>query len=142
MRKRNAFGNCWRKARDRFNVIRSRTSCLIPASAESSGLAVRFSLAWLGWLFATFAAAERGGLYISGTNFTFQEAVERGVAMNPNSTRFYVLAVGDAVRGLSVVAPPELVEIRNRGAAAGALYLVCQRDIERGDFSLLDLVPG
>jgi hypothetical protein len=103
---------------------------------------VRFSLAWLGWLFATFAAAERGGLYVSGTNFTFQEAVERGVAMNPNSTRFYVLAVGDAVRGLSVVAPQELVEIRNRGAAAGALYLVCQRDIERGDFSLLDLVPG
>jgi hypothetical protein len=103
---------------------------------------VRFSLACLGWLVATVAAAEGGGLHISGTNFTFSEAVERGVAMNPKSTRFFVLAVGDAVRGLSVVAPPELVEIRNRGAAAGAQYLVCQRDIERGDFSLLDLVPG
>jgi hypothetical protein len=103
---------------------------------------VKFWFACLGWLVATAAAAQVGGLYISGTNFTFGEAVERGIAMNPNSTRFFVLAVGDAVRGLSVVAPPELVEIRNRGAAAGALYLVCQRDLDRGDFSLTDLVPG
>lgn len=103
---------------------------------------MRFWLACLGWLLATAAAAEVGGLYIAGTNFTFEEAVERGIAQNANSTRFFVLTVGKAVRGLSVVAPPELVEIRGRGATAGALYLVCQRDLDRGDFSLTDLVPG
>jgi hypothetical protein len=55
-----------------------------------------------------------------------------------------VLATGDSVRGLSVVAPPELVEVRNRGAArrAGAVYLVCRRDIEREAFSLNELVSG
>lgn len=62
--------------------------------------------------------------------------------MNPNSSRFFVLAVGEATRGLSVVAPPELVEIRNRGAASGAFYLVCQRDLDSGLYSLTDFVPG
>lgn len=53
-----------------------------------------------------------------------------------------MLAVGEALRGLSVVAPPELVAVRNRGSAAGALYLICQRDIDKGDIALTDLVPG
>ena len=55
-----------------------------------------------------------------------------------------MLATGDSVRGLSVVAPPELVEVRNCGAArrAGAVYLVCRRDIEREAFSLNELVSG
>lgn len=96
----------------------------------------------LGSLLTATALAETGGLYIAGSGFTFQEAVERGVAVNTISSRFFVLAVGDAVRGLSVVAPPELVKVRNQGAAAGALYLVCQRDLDRGDFLLTDLVPG
>lgn len=103
---------------------------------------MRLWLACLGWLLATAAAASIGGLYIAGTSFTFQEAVERGIAMNPSSSRFFVLAVGEATRGLSVVAPPELVEVRNRGAARGAFYLVCQRDLDSGLFSLTDFVPG
>lgn len=53
-----------------------------------------------------------------------------------------MLAVGEALRGLSVVAPPELVEVRNRGAAAGAVYLICQRDIDNGVVALTDVVPG
>jgi hypothetical protein len=88
------------------------------------------------------ASEQVGGLYIAGTNFTFNEAVTRGVAQNPNSSRFFVLAVGEALRGLSVVAPPELVEVRNRGAAAGAVYLICQRDLDQGVVAVTDLVPG
>ncbi len=53
-----------------------------------------------------------------------------------------MLATGNAVRGLSVVAPPELVEVRNRGAARGAVYLVCRRDVEREAFQLTDLISG
>jgi hypothetical protein len=81
-------------------------------------------------------------LYVAGDNFDFTQAVERALAQNPTPSRFFVLATGNAVRALSVVAPPELVEVRNRGAARGAIYLVCQRDIEREAFELTDLVSG
>lgn len=92
---------------------------------------------------ATAAGAQgSGGLYIAGANFDFTQAIERALAQQATPSRFSVLAVGDAVRGLSVVAPPELVEVRNRGAANGAVYLVCRRDIEREVFRLNDLVSG
>lgn len=89
---------------------------------------------------ATAAGAQGGGLYVAGANFDFTQTVERALAQHPTPSKFFVLVVGDAVRGLSVVAPPELVEIRNRGAAHGAVYLVCRRDIEREVFALNDLV--
>lgn len=91
---------------------------------------------------AAAAAQGTGGLYIAGANFDFGQTVERAVAQNPASSRFFVLATGGAVRGLSVVAPPELVEARNLGAARGAVFLVCQRDVERQVFALNELVPG
>ena len=96
----------------------------------------------LGWYaIATAAAAQgSGGLYVAGGNFDFTQAVERALAQHPTPSKFFVLATGDAVRGLSVVAPPELVEVRNRGSARGAVYLVCRRDIEREVFRLSDLV--
>ena len=92
---------------------------------------------------ATAAVAQGGGgLYVAGSNFDFTQAVERAIAQNPARSKFFVLATGDAVRGLSVVAPPELVEVRNRGAARGAVYLVCLRDVEREAFQLTDLISG
>jgi hypothetical protein len=92
---------------------------------------------------ATAAGAQSGGgLYVAGDNFDFTQAVERALAQHPTPSKFFVLATGDSVRGLSVVAPPELVEVRNRGAARGAVYLVCRRDIEREVFSLNELVSG
>ncbi len=92
---------------------------------------------------ATAAGAQgSGGLYIAGGNFDFAQAIDRAVAQNPTPSKFFVLATGDAVRGLSVVAPPELVEARNLGAARGAVYLVCLRDIEREVFRMDDLVSG
>jgi hypothetical protein len=97
------------------------------------------------WLYAMASAASAqgtGGLYIAGDSFSFAQAVERALAQHPTASRFFVLATGDSVRGLSVVAPPELVEARNRGAARGAVYLVCRRDIEREVFSLNELVSG
>ncbi len=99
----------------------------------------------LGWYaIATAAGAQNGGggLYVAGGNFDFTQAVERALAQNPTPSKFFVLATGDAVRGLSVVAPPELVEVRNRGSARGAVYLVCRRDIEREVFRVSDLVSG
>lgn len=97
----------------------------------------------LSYAVASAAGAQgSGGLYIAGGNFEFAQAIERALAQHPNPSRFFVLATGDAVRGLSVVAPPELVEARNQGTARGAVYLVCRRDIEREVFSLNDLVSG
>ncbi len=86
---------------------------------------------WYAIATAAGAQASGGGLYVAGGNFDFTQAVERALAQNPAPSKFFVLATGDAVRGLSVVAPPELVEVRNRGSARGAVYLVCRRDIER-----------
>ena len=97
------------------------------------------------WLYAMASAASAqgsGGLYVAGDNFSFTQAVERALAQHLTPSKFFVLATGDSVRGLSVVAPPELVEVRNRGAARGAVYLVCRRDIEREAFSLTDLVSN
>lgn len=98
----------------------------------------------LGWCLAAGAAFAQGsgGLYVAGGNFDFTQALERALAQHPAPSKFFVLATGGAVRGLSVIAPPELVEVRNRGAARGAVYLVCQRDIEREVFQLTDLVSG
>jgi hypothetical protein len=97
------------------------------------------------WLYAMASAASAqgsGGLYVAGGNFDFTQAVERALAQRQTPSKFFVLAIGNAVRGLSVVAPPELVDVRNRGAARGAIYLVCRRDIEREVFRLNDLISG
>ena len=96
------------------------------------------------WFAMASAASARGsgGLYIAGSNFDFTQTVERALAQNPTPSKFFVLATGDAVRGLSVVARPELVEVRNRGAARGAVYLVCRRDVEREAFQMTDLISG
>ncbi|MGZ9075595.1 MAG: hypothetical protein ACXW13_07440 [Burkholderiaceae bacterium] len=99
-------------------------------------------LGWYAIATAAGAQASGGGLYVAGGNFDFTQAVERALAQNPAASKFFVLATGDAVRGLSVVAPPELVEVRNRGLARGAVYLVCRRDIDREVFRLDDLVSG
>jgi hypothetical protein len=100
-----------------------------------------FVLSWYA-IAAAASAQGPGGLYVAGDNFDFTQAVERALAQHPTPSKFFVLATGDAVRGLSVVAPPELVEVRNSGSARGAVYLVCQRDIEREAFQLTDLVLG
>ena len=99
---------------------------------------------WGCWCVMTAAASAQsaGGLYIAGDNFDFTQAVERALAQHPSPSKFFVLATGDAVRGLSVVAPPELVEVRKRGAARGAVYLVCRRDVEREAFRLSDLISS
>lgn len=97
---------------------------------------------WL-LLVLTFAALARdGGLYVAGGGSDFKSAVERALAQNPTPGRFFVLAVGPGVRGLSVVAPPELVEVRANALSRGAVFLVCQRDIDKQNFTLLELVPG
>ena len=100
-----------------------------------------FVLSWCA-MAAAASAQGVGGLYVAGDNFDFTHVVERAIAQHPTPSKFFVLATGDAVRGLSVVAPPELVEVRNRGSASGAVYLVCRRDIEREAFQMTDLVSG
>jgi hypothetical protein len=97
---------------------------------------------WLLLILSFTAAARDGGLYVAGGGFTFESAIERALAQNPAPGRFFVLAIGPALRGLSVVAPPEMAEVRSSALARGAIFLVCQRDIDRGDFTLLELVPG
>ena len=91
---------------------------------------------------AANAQGSGGGLYIAGGNFGFVQTVERAVAQNPARSRFFVLATGDALRGLSLLAPPELVQTRNLGASHGAVYLVCKRDVDNDVVKLSDLASG
>jgi hypothetical protein len=104
---------------------------------------VKRSLSLLLYCVVTAASAQgEGGLYIAGGNFDFTQAINRAVAQHPIPSRFFVLVTGDAVRALSVVAPPELVEVRNLGAKQGAVYLVCRRDVERELFRMNELVSN
>lgn len=103
----------------------------------------------LRWLLAlplalalTGATAQPGGnLYVAGGGFDFPSAAERALAQNPAS-RFFLLATGDAIRYLALTAPEELVEVRNRVARGNVQFLVCQKDLQAGEYRLLDLVPG
>ncbi len=88
------------------------------------------------------AAQSSGGLYVAGGTFGFTQTIERAVAQNPAPSRFFVLITGDALRGLSLLAPPEMVEARNLGARSGAVFLVCRRDIDGSLIRLNDLVSG
>lgn len=88
------------------------------------------------------AAQSSGGLYVAGANFSFEQTVERALAQNPSPGRFFVLAIGNAVRGLSPVAAPEIAEVRGQALARGAVFLVCQRDLDRQIFNMLDVIPG
>jgi hypothetical protein len=97
---------------------------------------------WLLLILSFTVAARDGGLYVAGGGFTFESAVERALAQNATPGRFFVLMIGPAVRGVSVVAPPEVAEIRSSALARGAVFLVCQRDIDQQQFTLLELVPG
>lgn len=100
-------------------------------------------LAWLFYALTTAAGAqEGGGLYVAGGNFDFARTIERAVAQTPANSRFFVLVTGDAMRGLSLLAAPDLVESRNLGLQRGAVYLICQRDIDRDVARLGELVSG
>jgi hypothetical protein len=100
----------------------------------------RWLLALLSAL-ACGAAQASGGLYVAGGGFDFAKVGDRALAQNAQS-RFFLLTVGDAVRYLSLTAPPELVEVRNRIARGKVVFLVCQRDLDAASYRLSDLVPG
>jgi len=103
---------------------------------------LRWLIALLSVLALPSASAQSGGnLYIAGGGFDFPATSERALAQNPNS-RFFLLAVGEAIRYLSLTAPPEVVEVRNRVARGNVQFLVCQRDLESAGYRLGDLVPG
>ena len=82
-----------------------------------------------------------GNLYVAGAGFDFPATSERALAQNPNS-RFFLLAVGEAIHYLSLTAPPDLVEVRNRVARGNVQFLVCKRDLANMGYRLGDLVPG
>jgi hypothetical protein len=88
------------------------------------------------------AAAQPGGnLYVAGLGFDFPAAAERALAQNPG-TRFFLLATGDALRYLTLTAPEDLVEVRNRVARGNVQFLVCEKDLHASEYRLHDLVPG
>ena len=96
---------------------------------------------WL-YLIATAAGAQdSGGLYVAGGNFDFTQAVERALAQHPTPSKFFVLATGDSVRGLSVVRHPSWSKSAIAAPRGGGLLGVW-RDIEREAFSLNELVSG
>lgn len=102
----------------------------------------RWLIALMSLVALSSAGAQPGGnLYVAGGGFEFAATAERALAQNPES-RFFLLVVGDAVRYLSLTAPPEMVEVRNRVARGNVQFLVCQRDLDKGEYRLGDLVPG
>lgn len=104
---------------------------------------MKCGLASLLFVLAGSAAAQGGGgLYVAGSGFGFTQTVERAVVQNPAASRFFVLVTADALRGLTQLAPDDMVAARNLGARSGAVFLVCRRDIEREQINLNDLVSG
>ena len=91
--------------------------------------------------FGASAQSGGGGLYVAGAGFEFAQTGDRALAQNP-TTRFFLLVVGDAVRYLSLTAPEDMVEVRQRIARGNVTFLVCQRDLDTGAYRLIDLVPG
>lgn len=90
---------------------------------------------------ATVAQDRFGGLYIAGgAGFAFKQAVQTGLAENQG--RFFVLALPPETRGLSVKAPASVAAVRDRAAQAGAVFLICKRDVDSGAVALSGLVPG
>jgi predicted peroxiredoxin len=93
--------------------------------------------------FATLAFAQAtGGLYIAGAGFTFQQAVDQGLAMNPGGQRFFVLALPPQTQALAVNAPADLAALRDRAVRNGAELMVCERDVASGAVNSAQLVPG
>jgi hypothetical protein len=93
---------------------------------------------------ATLAIAQSGsgGLYIAGAGFTFRQAVDQGLAVNPPGQRFFVLALPPQIQALALDAPTSVATFRDRAAQSGAVFLVCQRDVASGAVNLANLVSG
>ena len=87
------------------------------------------------------SAPAGGNLYVAGGGFDFPATAERALAQNPAS-RFFLLVLGDAMRYLSLTAPPDMAAIRNRVARGNVQFLVCERDLQGGEYRLDVLVPG
>jgi hypothetical protein len=82
-----------------------------------------------------------GGLYIAGdAGFTFKQAVQRGLAENRG--RFFVLVLPPETRALALKAPAAEAALRDRAAKAGAVFLVCKRDLDSGAIAPANLMPG
>lgn len=101
---------------------------------------------WLVGLFSLLAGSASaqesfGGLYIAGdAGFRFKQAVQMGLAENRG--RFFVLSLPPESRGLSLKAPAAEAALRDRAAKAGAVFLVCRRDVDSGAVVLSSLVAG
>jgi hypothetical protein len=96
----------------------------------------------LAWCASLAWAQTDGGLYIAGAGFTFQQAVDQGVAMNRGGQRFFVLALPPQTQALAANAPRNLARLRDRAARQGAVFMVCERDVASGAVDLGQLVPG
>lgn len=103
---------------------------------------MRWLLAVIGVLSAAAAAqSDFGGLYIAGGGgFTFKQAVQNGLAENRG--RFFVISLPPETSGLSQRAPDSVTALRDRAARAGAVFLVCKRDVDSGAVTLSSLISG
>jgi hypothetical protein len=90
----------------------------------------------------TVMAQEEGGLYIAGSNFSFEQAAKRALAQNPGGRRFFVLALPPRTQALSESAPGAAAATRSRVIAGGGILLVCQRDIDNRKVNAATLAPG
>jgi hypothetical protein len=95
----------------------------------------------LSTLGAAALAQPGGGLYIAGTGFDFQQAVTQGMATS-GGQRFFVLSVPPATQALALDATQNVAALRRLAVDNGAVFLVCQRDVDSGAVKLAEVIPG
>ncbi len=88
------------------------------------------------------AAQEEGGLYIAGSEHSFEQAVDRALSQNPKGQRFFVLALPPNTKVLLRSAPKPAAALRKRVTTGNGVLLVCQRDIDSGAIDESKLAPG
>lgn len=88
------------------------------------------------------SAQTEGGLYIAGDGFSFQQAASHAVATNPRGQRFFLVSVPPETSALATAATGAPAAARDQAIAAGAVLLVCQRDVDSGKVDRANLVPG
>lgn len=83
-----------------------------------------------------------GGLYIAGTDASFEQAASDGISRNPGGQRFFLLALPPQTAALTTKASKAQAAARQRVVEANGVLLVCQRDLDNRSVDAATLVPG
>lgn len=91
------------------------------------------------------AAAAEGGVYVSGSGSSIEQAFTQALAENPRKTNgaFWIVVAGaDAIRMTKSGASPDIVAWTKTARERGGLVYVCRSDLVRGGIREEDLLDG